>query len=358
LKFLTYITTIMVNHTGKKIAILGSGYGLTELFPVLDSFSDVKTYFMKPRISSIHKDLTLPNFTEFKSFDSILSDHEIRLVFLALPPAQHLNYFEELSRNGKSVYLEKPVGLNQAEAQKISQISSESNKNLYIGFQFRFDPGLEFFVQQTDEIRKSNPNFKVAVVWEIAEIGNSKKSWKLEIDSGGGVFRDHLCHMIDYIRNSLEFGDDNHISNMLQLKSDPSKLLNQVVLESDRLSISICRGSFEKSSWSVTISNGGDIRKISSFYPFTLDSYKFEFGELGCTTEVEHDWNLKKLTLRKTSRFIESRKIALQHYADKVFENEETGLPESERLLLPSIADAVYTQKISDKLISVKSSNF
>jgi hypothetical protein len=164
--------------------------------------------------------------------------------------------------------------------------------------------------------------------------------------------------MIDYIRNSLEFGDDNHISNMLQLKSDPSKLLNQVVLESDRLSISICRGSFEKSSWSVTISNGKDIRKISSFYPFTLDSYKFEFSELGCTTEVEHEWNLRKLLLRKTSRFIESRKIALQQYADKVFENEETGLPESERLLLPSIADAVYTQKISDKLISVKSSNF
>lgn len=348
----------MVNHTGKKIAILGNGYGLTELFPVLDSFSDVKTYFMNPRFSSMQKDLTLPNFAEFKSFNSILSDHEIRLVFLALPPAQHLNYFEELSKNGKSVYLEKPVGLNQAEAERIAQISNESKNNLYIGFQFRFDPGLEFFVKQTNEIRKNNPNFKVAVVWEIAELGNSKKSWKLEIDSGGGVFRDHLCHMIDYIRNSLEFGDDNHISNNLQLKSDPHKLLNQVVLESDRLSISIRRGGFEKSSWSVSISSDEDVRKISAFFPFSLDSYKFDFGELGCTTEVEHEWNLRKLLLCKKSHFKESRKIALQKYIDKVFENEETGLPESERLLLPSIDDAVYTQKVSDKLIYVKSSNF
>lgn len=348
----------MVNHTGKKIAILGNGYGLTELFPVLDSFSDVKTYFMKPRISSMQRDLTLPEFAEFKSFDLILSDHEIRLVFLALPPAQHLKYFEELSKNDKSVYLEKPVGLNQAEAERIAHISSESDNNLYIGFQFRFDPGLEFFVQQTNVIRKNNPNFKVAVVWEIAELGNSKKSWKLDINSGGGVFRDHLCHVIDYIRNSLEFGDDDHISNNLHLKSDPCKLLNQIILESERLSISICRGDFKKSSWSVSISGGEDIRTISAFYPFSLDSYSFEFGEIGCATEVELEWGQRKLMLLKTSQFTESRKIALQKYVNKVLENEEIGLPESERLLLPSITDAIYTQKVSDKLISARSSNF
>jgi predicted dehydrogenase len=344
----------MAVHVGKKIAILGSGFGFTELFPVLNSFNDVYTFLLRPRDPSLGLDNSFLDRAEYVSLDEIINNKEIKLVFVALPPSLHLEYFQKLASSGKTVYLEKPAGLSEKEAIEIANIAKETATRLYIGFQFRFDPGLEFFAKETQQIRRTDPNFRVTVNWHITESNVSKTGWKNEIKMGGGVFRDHLCHVIDYIRYSFEFGSDDYIFSELQLASQKSLLLNEVVLKSDRINIEIKRGIFEESRWSISISDSQSNFTISSVYPFDLDTYKFAAENKELDKELESRWVETKMRLRAISPDFDSRRHALRAYIEKVFNDEELPFGENGEMALPNIFDAMYTQKFADKLIAVE----
>ena len=343
----------MALQVGKKIAILGSGYGLTELFPVLNSFSDVYTFLMRPRDSSVGLNNSPVDRAEYVSLDEIINNEEIKLVFVALPPSLHLELFQKLASSGKSVYLEKPAGLSENEATEIAKIAKETNTSLYIGFQFRFDPGLEFFAKETQQIRRNDPDFKVTVNWHITELNVPKTGWKNEIKMGGGVFRDHLCHVIDYIRYAFEFGSDEYIFSELQLASQKSLLLNEVVLKSDRINIEIKRGMVEESFWSIGVSGSQSNYTMSSIYPFNLDTYKFVAENKELDKELESRWVETKMRLRAISPDFDSRRHALRSYIERVFKDEELPFGVNGEIALPNIFDAMYTQKFADKLIAV-----
>lgn len=343
--------------SAKKVAILGSGYGFTEIFPVLNSFSDIDTVLKHPRDPSAGLRYSLLERVELLSLGEILENQEIDLVFIALPPSLHLEYFRILATSGKTVYLEKPAGLSENQAVEIARIARQSNTDLYIGFQFRFDPGLEFFAKETQEIRRNDSNFNITVNWQIAESKTPKTGWKNEINMGGGVFRDHLCHVIDYLRYSFEFRNDEYILNELELVTQKSDLLHEVILKSDRINIEIKRGAYEKSYWSISVSDGQSIYKINSAYPFDLDSYKFETGDSELDEILGSRWIETKNRFRSVVPDFNSRRHALRAYLERVLHDEDSVGAHKVRTL-PTIYDAIFTQKIADKLIGLEDPEF
>jgi predicted dehydrogenase len=344
----------MAIHVGKKIAILGSGFGFTELFPVLNSFNDVYTFLLRPRDPSLGLNNSFLDRAEYVSLDEIIKNEEIKLVFVALPPSLHLEYFQKLASSGKTVYLEKPAGLSEKEAIEIANVAKQTDTSLYLGFQFRFDPGLEFFAKETEHIRRNDPSFNISVSWQIAESNVPKTAWKNEIKMGGGVFRDHLCHVIDYIRYSFKFGNDEYIFNELQLATQKSLLLNEVGLKSDRINIEIKRGIFEESRWSISVSDSQSNFTISSVYPFDLDSYEFMTENRELDKELESRWVDTKVRLHAISPGFNSRRHALRSYIGRILQDEELSFGADGVKGLPNIFDAIYTQKFADKMIAVE----
>jgi len=341
----------MRKHGGKKIAILGSGYGYTEIFPVLSSFNDVHIYLMLPRDPSRLLTSTSLAKVELVSFERVLEDEEIGLVFLALPPSLQLNYYRALSNAGKSVYLEKPAGLNETEAREIASISKLAGTNLYLGFQFRFDPGIELFAEETQKMRELDSRFKITVNWQIAKSTTASRNWKQEINLGGGVYRDHLCHVIDYIRHSFKFEDDAYIDGEVCMESKQSELLDRVIVKSDRININIERALFENSQWSITIYTKNATYIMQSFHPFDLNSYKFHSDNMDLELKMTNRSTEKKQVLQALSPQFDSRKHALRTYIERVLINEEYELGNTGMSPFPNIFDAIFTQKVSDKLL-------
>lgn len=133
------------------MAIIGSGFGFHEVLPSPLRINNIRVFLMKPRdySSTTYKEYDLPNVS-ICSIDEIISRESIRIVFIAVPPFLQLNFVEKIAPSGKAIYLEKPGGLDSLDTLKIQRISQEFHNNLYIGFQFRFDPILLFVKSYLD----------------------------------------------------------------------------------------------------------------------------------------------------------------------------------------------------------------
>jgi len=106
---------------------------------------------------------------------------------------------------GTKVLLEKPLGRNIYEARKLA--SHSSAKNLSIGFNYRFMPG----IIRLKEVLENNLLGDISTLrMELGHGGGpkDKESWKLDpVKAGGGVLLDPGIHLIDllvYLFNANE----------------------------------------------------------------------------------------------------------------------------------------------------------
>lgn len=72
---------------------------------------------------------------------SELAQHpEVEVVYLATPPAPHGPQVLEALRNGKHVFVEKPLATSRAEAAEIGRLSAEKGLTVGIDYVLRFNP--------------------------------------------------------------------------------------------------------------------------------------------------------------------------------------------------------------------------
>lgn len=86
---------------------------------------------------------------------ALIADHEIEAVAVSAPYALQGEIAREALLAGKSVFMEKPMAVSIAQAERILDAARQGNGRLMVGYMKRFDPGNELVRQTIKEWRKS-----------------------------------------------------------------------------------------------------------------------------------------------------------------------------------------------------------
>jgi predicted dehydrogenase len=68
----------------------------------------------------------------YSDADELLNDSELNAIYIATPPASHLDYAITALKKGFNVYVEKPVTRNSAEARAMAEAVRESSSKLTV----------------------------------------------------------------------------------------------------------------------------------------------------------------------------------------------------------------------------------
>ncbi|KTD75141.1 myo-inositol-2-dehydrogenase [Legionella waltersii] len=72
--------------------------------------------------------------------EEVINHPNIDAIIIASPSTQHIQHINDSIKAGKSVFCEKPIGINEEEIVSTLQAVRDSNTLLQIGFNRRFDP--------------------------------------------------------------------------------------------------------------------------------------------------------------------------------------------------------------------------
>jgi predicted dehydrogenase len=88
-----------------------------------------------------------------QDYDAVLRDREVDAVVLATPHSLHTDQVVAAAEAGKHVFVEKPLGLSAAEAQRAAQACARRGVTLAVGYNWRFQPALREIRAMLDDGR-------------------------------------------------------------------------------------------------------------------------------------------------------------------------------------------------------------
>jgi predicted dehydrogenase len=134
-------------------------------------------------------------------FQKIL-DQKPDALFVANPTALHMDVAIPAAKQGCHVFLEKPISHELEKVKELSRVSDISGAKIFVGFQFRFHPGLMIISNLLKEdVIGQVVNFncrwgEYLPNWHPWE--DYRKSYTARKDLGGGVVNT-LSHPLDYL---------------------------------------------------------------------------------------------------------------------------------------------------------------
>lgn len=124
--------------------------------------------------------------------DDILKSDDINTLFIATRHDSHAKYVIEGLRNGKNVYVEKPLCLTLDELVEVQQVCKEKQKSVMIGFNRRFAP-------LAQKIKQKFGDGKMAMIYRVNAGAIPADNWIQDLTVGGGRMIGEGCHFIDFM---------------------------------------------------------------------------------------------------------------------------------------------------------------
>jgi predicted dehydrogenase len=106
----------------------------TELYAICDVAQD-----LLDRMATIHQ----PRVT-YTAYDRMLADTNLEAVIIGTADAFHVPLALQAVAAGKHVLVEKPLGLDVDECERLKEAAAKTSLVLQVGFNCRFDPALAF----------------------------------------------------------------------------------------------------------------------------------------------------------------------------------------------------------------------
>jgi predicted dehydrogenase len=154
-------------------------------------------------------------------YETILSNPDIDLVYLALPPIVHAEWAAKALQASKHVLCEKPLSANEVGAQSIADAAAANGRRAFVGFHYR----LHGFTQELIKALSSGVLGKVEKVefdFSIPHFVVKPGNIRLDGDLAGGAVMDVGCYAIDLIR--AVWGEPKVVSAEAQLYPDDSRI--------------------------------------------------------------------------------------------------------------------------------------
>ena len=198
-----------------KIAIIGCGYIADYHARGLQAQANVEIAMaVDTQIEAAKKFAASYNIKEVETDAmTILDRDDIDGVVLGVPNKFHAPYALEFLKNGKDVFLEKPMAMNSTEGKELIKVSGETKQLVMVGHMWRFDTEVE-------HIRKAVSSGKLGKIIKTKGYGIHENwgpsGWFTQKElAGGGALADMGVHAIDTVRYIL--GDPNPVSVYAQI---------------------------------------------------------------------------------------------------------------------------------------------
>jgi predicted dehydrogenase len=146
--------------------------------------------------------------------DNLINDTDVNAIYIATPPAFHETYTLAAIKAGKPVYVEKPMALDHAQAQRMYQAAEAHQVKLVVAHYRREWPLFKKIKELIDKRTIGIINL-VRLVYDkpaltAAELAQEKMAWRINpAISGGGLFHDLAPHQLDILYHL--FGDAGKI---------------------------------------------------------------------------------------------------------------------------------------------------
>ncbi len=129
--------------------------------------------------------------------------HKPQAVIVANPTALHLNIAIPAAEAGCHLFIEKPLSHSLEGVEELRAAARRGGGQVYIGFQYRFHPGLRLIKRLLTEGAVGRP-VSARAHWGEYLPGwhpweDYRQSYSARSDLGGGVILT-LCHPLDYLR--------------------------------------------------------------------------------------------------------------------------------------------------------------
>jgi predicted dehydrogenase len=162
----------------------------------------------------------------YSDADELLNDSELNAIYIATPPASHLDYAITALKKGFNVYVEKPVTRNSAEARAMAEAVRESSSKLTVAHYRR---ALPMFLK-IKELIDTNVIGEIRTVqirmWQSrkpALVADAETNWRVLPElSGGGYFHDLAPHQLDLMLYYFGEPDKYHGFSLNQSNSTPA----------------------------------------------------------------------------------------------------------------------------------------
>jgi predicted dehydrogenase len=134
----------------------------------------------------------------YDSYEALLDDPTIDLVYVALPPSEHARWTIAALERGKDVLCEKPIALNANEARSMVETASRTGRRLIEAFHDRYHP-LSTAIDEVVEsgrlgaINTVHADFSVEIPFDPASIRHAP-------ELGGGALMDLGCYPVHWVR--------------------------------------------------------------------------------------------------------------------------------------------------------------
>ena len=181
---------------GKKgvIGVIGSGnFTSSTILPNLKKCNaDIKYIASSGGLSStiMAKKHNIANSTS--NYHEILNDKEVDLVLVTTQHHMHAKMTIEAINAGKSVFVEKPLALNEIELDEIIKSYKSKDVNLSVGFNRRFAP---LAIKMKKTLGNSITPINIVATMNAGFI--PKDVWIHDMEIGGGRIIGEACHYID-----------------------------------------------------------------------------------------------------------------------------------------------------------------
>lgn len=137
----------------------------------------------------------------YEAAETLLEDPEINALYIATPPAAHLDYALQAIAKKLPVYVEKPVTLDAGQARQLAQAVHQHQARLTVAHYRRALP-MFLYVRELLEKQLIGEIRTVQIrMWQSprpALIAQSDTNWRVDpAISGGGYFHDLAPHQLD-----------------------------------------------------------------------------------------------------------------------------------------------------------------
>ena len=181
---------------GKKgvVGIIGAGnFTSSTILPNLKKINaNIKYIASSGGLSStiIAKKYKIANSTT--DYHQILNDENIDLVMITTQHHMHAKMAIEAINEGKSVFVEKPLALNQAELDEVIKNYNSKDVNVSVGFNRRFAP---LAIKMKKVLGSSSTPINIVATMNAGFIPNDV--WVHDMKIGGGRIIGEACHYVD-----------------------------------------------------------------------------------------------------------------------------------------------------------------
>ncbi len=135
---------------------------------------------------------------------SLVEDPEVNAVYIATPPSSHATYAILALKEGKPVYVEKPLASNYEDCVRINDISKRTGVPCFVAYYRRYLP---YFQKVKDLVSSGaigkplNVHLRFTVPPRELDYNRSNLPWRLQPDiAGGGYFYDLAAHQLDLLQ--------------------------------------------------------------------------------------------------------------------------------------------------------------